>query len=135
MSYAHVQGTLLGSHSKATFDGRTSGIAIGSGATLLSTIVSEGTHIFSLNASVFTSNLTHNMMDGEALVTYGGVVVGKSTFQSITSDDICITGLVFSDGLSEFAITVTTRDSSAIASAVSWGYTNGTVDFVRISAH
>jgi hypothetical protein len=74
-------------------------------------------------------------MDGECLVTFGGSNIGKFSFHSIQTEDICISGLIFSDGISNLTVTISSKDSNALASAVSWGYNSGTVDFVRISSH
>lgn len=135
MSFAQVEGIALGGHTQSSFPGNSTGIAIGTTATLLSTTVIEGTHVFSLNTSVFTSNLSQNKMDGECLVTFGGYNIGKFSFHSIQTEDICISGLIFSDGTSTLSVTISSKDSNALASAVSWGYNSGTVDFVRISSH
>ena len=135
MSYASVQGNSLGGHSTYMIPGNSQGVDLGSLEEVFDDFVGEGTFVFSLRADIFASNATQNYISGEVIVYDGSSVVAKQSFTEVRREDVCIAGLLFSDGETKMSVTFTAYNYDSAASAVSWGWTDGKIDLVRISSH
>jgi hypothetical protein len=134
MSFASVSGSSIGQHLILPFSGNNSGIAMGTPEVVVSQAVDKGAWIFSVNFSIFTSNFSpaNSTLSAQAVVTYGSTVLAKHHIDNQLHDDICLTGMVFSDGDQNLTLTITALNAPG-ETAISWGFGDGKIDLVRLT--
>jgi len=136
MSFASVTGSSIGARSSYPFTGITDGsLQMGQQVALVDFLPSQGTYVFSTSFSIFSgSAVSHaNTLQASCVVTYNGVTIAKYKIDNQANDDICMTGILFSDGQSELKLTITAADANPGESATAWGYSSGVMDFIRIT--
>lgn len=136
MSFASVTGSCIGQRSTIPFTAVDDGsLAMGQTVAVITTTPPLGTYVFTASFSVFSGSVLHQEMALEASckVTYDDVIIAKHRVDGQYYDDVCLTGILFSDGIKTLTLKIKCENAEPGESATAWGYTDGTLDFIRIT--
>ena len=135
MSFSSVEGLGIGSHSYLLFSGNDDGIPTGQTVTLVSNVLAQGAWVFTARINVYagTGIQPLNLFTVKALAYNGENIIAKYKIEGQANDDICLTAILFSNGVDPFSLEVSTANTTTLETSQSWAYSDGRVDFVRIS--
>jgi hypothetical protein len=136
MSFASVQGNSIGKQLNFFFSGDDTGIAVGTPKVVLSDVViSPGAYVFCLNFSIYTGTQfsQFNKMCAKIVMLYGESVIAQQRMDGQEYEDVCISGLFFSDGTKSLELIIEGLDAQHDETASVWGYTDGNISMVRLT--
>lgn len=135
MSFASVTGSSIGQRSTYSFQGIDEGLNMGVSVTPLTIVPTQGTYIFSTSFGVYSgSAIDHeHSLQATTTVLYKGQIIGIFRINHQINEAVCITGLLFSDGVSNLEIVVHTENAEEGENAAAWGFTDGSLDLIRIT--
>jgi len=135
MSFASVTGSSIGQRSTYYFNGMDEGLNMGVSVTPLTIVPTQGTYIFSTSFGVYSgSAIDHeHSLQATTTVLYKGQTIGIFRINHQINEAVCMTGLLFSDGVSNLEIVVNTKNAEEGESASAWGFTEGSLDLIRIT--
>ena len=135
MSFASVTGSSIGQRSTFYFNGIDEGLNMGVSVTPLTIVPTQGTYIFSTSFGVYSGSAIdqEHSLQATTTVLYKGQIIGIFRINHQVKEAVCMTGLLFSDGVSNLEIIVNTKNAEEGGSSSAWGFADGTLDLIRIT--